>query len=91
MPLGQCVWCLRYRVVKLHTWTSPRSHEQLCGEVCAHCFYGSFGFDDCRTCRAKAERGVRVGKQSGVRPLTSADALELLRMQGAKVKRGDQE
>lgn len=87
MPLGQCVWCGRYRLVHLKTWRSPRSTEQLCGEVCDHCFYGNSAYDDCRTCRAKAERGVRVGKQHGVRPLLPSDVLELLRLQGGNMQR----
>ena len=77
MPLGQCVWCLRWRLVELQTWRSPRSGQQLCGEVCGHCYYGSGRPDDCRTCRLKEERAARLN-QVGVRPLMRADMLCLI-------------
>lgn len=87
MPLGQCVWCGRWRLVTLRTWSSSRSHEQLCGEVCEHCYYGNSPPDDCRTCRAKQARGVRVGRQPGVRPLEREDIQQLLAMQGARKRK----
>ena len=77
MPMGFCTWCTRSRLVELQTWRSPKSGEQLCGEVCGHCFYGTGGQDDCRTCQAKGERAERLG-QSGVRPLGRDEVLELL-------------
>lgn len=77
MPVGMCVWCSRSRLVELHVWTSPRSSAQLCGEVCAHCFYGTGPPDDCRTCRAREARGQRLG-QRGVHALETRDVLQLL-------------
>jgi hypothetical protein len=77
MPIGMCVWCRRSRLVQLRTWRSPRSGAQLCGEVCSHCYFGTGHPDDCRTCRAKAARGERLG-QRGVRPLQPRDILQLL-------------
>lgn len=89
MPLGQCVWCGRYRIVRLRTWSSRRNGAQLCGEVCEHCYTGEGAPDDCRTCRAKVARGQRVGRQTGVRPLGTYEALKLLEMQGARRARRD--
>lgn len=87
MPLGQCVWCLRYRLVELQTWKSPRSGEQLCGEVCNHCYYGMGAFDNCRTCRAKEKRNARLGVR-GVHALERQDALSILARQFGRGGRG---
>lgn len=77
MPLAMCTWCSRSRLVELHTWSSPRTHQQLCGEVCGHCYYGTGAWDDCRTCRLREARGQTRG-MTGVRVVGRADILELL-------------
>ena len=87
MPIGMCTWCSRSRLVELHTWKSPRTGEQICGEVCGHCYYGNGRADDCRTCLAKAERAEANG-QRGVRTLGRQDAIQLLRQLGLKPRRG---
>ena len=80
MPLGSCTWCLRYRLVELHTWKSPRNGEQLVGEVCGHCFYGTGKPDDCRVCRAKRARAEST-RSTGVRPLEQQDVLAIFKNQ----------
>jgi len=77
MSLGMCVWCSRSRLVELHTWTSPRTYTQLCGEVCAHCYYGTGAWDDCRTCRLRRSRG-QTPPQTGVRALATTDVMQLI-------------
>jgi hypothetical protein len=82
-----CTWCRRYRVCVLRTWRSPRSGAQLCAEVCEHCWRG--GADDaCRTCVRRTERAAEAPRQTGVRPLGQADALELLKQLMPKKRRG---
>jgi hypothetical protein len=83
MPLGMCTWCRRSRLVQLHTWRSPRSGGDVCGEVCGHCFYGTGRTDDCRTCRFKKERAAASG-QTGVRQFTLDAALQMFREQYAR-------
>lgn len=88
MPTGICTWCARSRVVELQAWRSPRTGEQLVGEVCRHCYFGAGGVDDCRTCRAKAARATRLG-QTGVRALGTEEARTLFEMQsGRRPRRG---
>jgi len=82
-----CTWCSRSRLVELHTWKSPRSGEQICGEVCGHCYYGSGRPDDCRTCQAKAERAGANG-QRGVHTLTGSDVMQMFREQFGRRRRG---
>jgi hypothetical protein len=86
MPLGMCTWCRRNRLVELHSWRSPRSGENVCGEVCGHCYYGTGRADDCRTCRLKAER-ARASGEVGVRALNVQAALTMFREQYARRRR----
>jgi hypothetical protein len=71
---------LRYRLVELHTWKSPRSGEQLCGEVCGHCYFGTGKPDDCRTCKLRRSRSEAQSRK-GVRPLEQQDVLDIFRNQ----------
>lgn len=87
MPIAMCTWCGRSRVVELHTWKSLRSGEQICGDVCGHCYYGTGRADNCRTCQRKAERAAANG-QGGVHPFTQEDALAMFRQIAARVRRG---
>jgi hypothetical protein len=87
MPIAMCTWCSRSRLVELHTWKSPRTGEQICGEVCGHCYYGTGRADDCRTCKLKAERAAAAG-MTGVRRMSDADVLEMFRQMGSRRHRG---
>jgi hypothetical protein len=82
-----CVWCSRWRLVELHTWASARTRQQLCGEVCGHCYYGTGAWDDCRTCRARDARGVKTGA-TGVRAIGRADVLALLAQRFGQKRQG---
>lgn len=77
MPLGTCVWCSRFRLVSVRTWRSPRTGEQLVGDVCGHCYLETGGWDDCRTCRAR-EKARPARAAGGVHALGRADVFPLL-------------
>ena len=78
MPLALCTWCGRFRRVEFHLWHSPKTGEQLVGDVCGHCYYGGKD-DDCRTCKVKKEKGLSTGEAARApRPLEAADIPKLL-------------
>ena len=76
MPLGTCAWCARVRKVELQTWRSRKTGEQLCGNVCNHCYFGGEP-DACRTCQARAERSPQQMGLPGVRKLGKEEAYAL--------------
>ena len=78
MVLAQCTWCGRFRQVEFHLWHSPKTGEQLVGDVCRHCYHGGTD-DDCRTCKVKREKGLSEGiGKPAVRPVEGSDIPKLL-------------